>query len=281
LPVSFDQLAIGKTYIRPYLAELWGYESYRAIARGVITPRYSNIIILFVTKIKQGSQTQYDDFIDGDLLFWQGEEKHGSDQRIIHAQENEDEIHLFYREIHHTHFIYMGKVFLQEHSLEENGPSEFIFSIGAEYEHADIFDDIEAEGNDLETLTVTEKKEVVRSRVGQGIFRKRLVQYWGSCSVTGLSRLSLLNASHIKPWKNSSNIERLDAFNGLLLTPNYDHLFDRGYISFKNNKEIILSSELKKEELQLLRIDSKAKLRKIEKNHGFFLEYHRDCVLKM
>ena len=278
MPVSFSNIQIGQSYDRPFLANLWGYGGHQAISRGVITPQGTNIIVLFVTKEKQGSMTQYNDFVDGDLLFWEGEEKHGSDNRILNADENDDDVHLFYRDIHHTPFIYMGKVRLLESQKQIKNPSEFIFRIGDEVESTDYFEDFQATEPELETLTATEKITVVKSRYGQGTFRKNLIKLWGSCSVTGLSKLSVLRASHIKPWKTSSNQERLNPYNGLLLTPNYDHLFDKGFISFKDDRSIILSSKLSSEEFQTLKVDDQARLRKINKKHMKFLEYHRDSV---
>ena len=64
-----------------------------------MTPQGENVVILFVTRIKQEALTQYVDALSGDLLFWEGQEKHGTDDRVIDAQKTGDEIHLFYREI--------------------------------------------------------------------------------------------------------------------------------------------------------------------------------------
>lgn len=102
MAVSFEGLVIGKEYDRPLLAKMWGYEGFQAISRGVVTPSGQNIIILFVTRDKQESLTQYDDYIDGDSLYWEGEAKHGSDDRIANAQASGDAIHLFYRVAHHS-----------------------------------------------------------------------------------------------------------------------------------------------------------------------------------
>lgn len=86
MPVSFEKIHIGKEYERPYLADIWGYKAFQAISRGVVTPAGSNYIILFVTKEKQEALTQYNDYLDGDLLHWEGEEKHSSDDRVINAK---------------------------------------------------------------------------------------------------------------------------------------------------------------------------------------------------
>ena len=81
-------------------------------------------------------------------------------------------------------------------------------------------------------VSVTDKLAIVNARIGQGRYRKQLIDLWGRCSVTGYNEPSLLIASHIKPWRGSSNEERLDRYNGLLLQPNLDKAFDTGLISF-------------------------------------------------
>ena len=129
MAVSFEKLQIGQIYERPYLADLWGYKGFQAISRGVVTPARTNFIILFVTKEKQGALTQYNDYIDGKYLHWEGEEKHTSDSRIINATRN-DEIHLFYRDIHHSPFVYYGIISLLDHKKRTIKPSQFVFSIG-------------------------------------------------------------------------------------------------------------------------------------------------------
>lgn len=90
----------------------------------------------------------------------------------------------------------------------------------------------------------TEKAQLVKARVGQGLFRERVLSFWGRCCLTGCDYLPVLRASHIKPWRDGSNEERLDVFNGLLLTPNMDALFDKGLISFEDSGVIIVSPEL-------------------------------------
>lgn len=95
------------------------------------------------------------------------------------------------------------------------------------------------------SITMTEKNAIIKSRIGQGLFRERLISYWSGCSITKCKLTNILVASHIKPWRIASNEERLDVYNGLLLTPNYDKLFDLGFISFDNNGMILFSKELK------------------------------------
>ncbi|MEA4827314.1 MAG: hypothetical protein VB130_11895, partial [Clostridium sp.] len=155
--VSFDSLIIGNKYDRPFLAKLWGYTDYHGIARGIVTPKYSNKIIIFITKKKQTSLTQYTDHFDSDksLLFMEGEDKHKNDERLINSIYSTDEIYLFYREIHHTSFEYMGRIYLS--TYEQNlgsKPSKFIFSTNKFYSVAynDMCSEENTYGNSFDTF---------------------------------------------------------------------------------------------------------------------------------
>ena len=76
MAVSFARITRGAEYSRNTLADIWGYSSYHAIARGVVTPQGDNKIILFVTEEKQDSLEQYADRLDGNLLYWEGPNDH-------------------------------------------------------------------------------------------------------------------------------------------------------------------------------------------------------------
>lgn len=131
MPVTFKPLSIGAEYTRPQLAELWGFQGYEAISRGIITPRGTNFIILFVTHEKQASLTQYDDLLADGLLKMDGEKGHAGDNRLINAQTAGDEVHLFYRGRHHSPFIYVGRVYLCDYELHTDRPSRFEFAVDA------------------------------------------------------------------------------------------------------------------------------------------------------
>jgi hypothetical protein len=82
-------------------------------------------------------------------------------------------------------------------------------------------------------LTETEKTYLQKARVGQGQFRKLLLDaFQSTCPLLGISNPDVLVASHIKPWKACTNQERLDPNNGILLSPLFDRLFDRGLVTF-------------------------------------------------
>ena len=126
----------------------------------------------------------------------------------------------------------------------------------------------------------TEKTAIIRARVGQGLFRERLISYWRGCSISNYKHYDILVASHIKPWRVSDNNQRIDVFNGLLLLPNYDKLFDRGYISFDANGRIVFSSYFPRSDRMLFGMTDAIRLLKISDNHQAYLKYHRDnCLL--
>jgi hypothetical protein len=87
----------------------------------------------------------------------------------------------------------------------------------------------------------TEKTALILARRGQGLFKQRVRQVEQRCRITGVDRIEHLRASHCKPWRDSDDAERLDGENGLLLTPSIDHLFDRGFISFEKNGQLLIS----------------------------------------
>lgn len=135
---------------------------------------------------------------------------------------------------------------------------------------------------DLDNLPATERQSIVLSRVGQGIFRKQLVEYWKGCAVTGADCVPLLRASHIKPWRDSTNGERLDVFNGLLLSPNIDAAFDAGYITFERNGKILLSEEMSGSPAFQLHINAKMKInaKLIRDEHRAYLEHHCNKIFR-
>ena len=129
MSISFENLNEGESYERPYLASLWGYKDWHAIGRGVVTPRNENKIVFFITKEKQDVLTQYVDKLEDGLLYIEGEIRHTTDNRIITSNESGDELYLFYREKHHSPFIYYGRIYLVSYEMNISKPSKFIFSI--------------------------------------------------------------------------------------------------------------------------------------------------------
>ncbi len=127
---------------------------------------------------------------------------------------------------------------------------------------------------------VTERSGLVTSRVGQGAYRKSILHRWEyKCAVTEYNDPRLLIASHIVPWKDSSDDERLDVDNGILLSPTYDALFDRHLISFENSGKIILSDDLGNFDTQKIKITGKERIIGLSTGNMEYLEKHRSQLL--
>jgi len=129
-------------------------------------------------------------------------------------------------------------------------------------------------------IAETEKKQLIKARRGQGLFRSRVGILEKCCRVTGVNKKAHLRASHIKPWSKSTDSEKLDGNNGLMLSPHVDHLFDKGYISFTNDGGLLLSSKLDRNIMNLWKIQPDINVGKFNPNQSDYLEYHRDNIFK-
>jgi predicted restriction endonuclease len=133
---------------------------------------------------------------------------------------------------------------------------------------------------DLESpivLDKTEKESVVKARIGQSVFKKALLAVEKKCRLCGVSNERLLVASHIKPWGQSNHKERLDVNNGLLLCPNHDALFDKGYISFDKEGAIMISDSLGDDTKVFLNISETMRINMTERQQGY-MKWHRENV---
>ena len=129
MPISFAKLTVGECYSRSELADIWGYASLHAIARGVVTPRDDHKIILFVTEVKKSDRTQYKDRLVGDTLQWEGPTDHFGEGRMINADKHGEQIHLFYRKVFDQDFTYKGQVRVSSYTGKTDGPSSFLLKI--------------------------------------------------------------------------------------------------------------------------------------------------------
>lgn len=128
----------------------------------------------------------------------------------------------------------------------------------------------------------TEAERLVVQRIGQNLFRDALLDYWqGKCCVSGLAVHQLLRASHIKPWARcETDNERLDVFNGLLLAPHIDALFDGGWISFSDEGGIIVSAALPDAARTSLCITDAWCIHGLSPSHRHYLVFHRENELR-
>ena len=134
-------------------------------------------------------------------------------------------------------------------TLARGGANSLTFDVVTEL----LDDAVERRVADDLQLEDTIRKSVILARRGQGVFRSNVERVERACRLTGITNPSLLIASHIKPWRLCDSAQdRLDGMNGLLLTPDADHLFDRGYISFEDDGEVRVSPRVDRNDLRRL-----------------------------
>jgi len=130
-------------------------------------------------------------------------------------------------------------------------------------------------------ISLTQKEQLVKARIGQGGYRQRLLEESSECIITKVNDERILMASHIKPWSISNDEEKIDYNNGLILTPTYDKLFDRGFISFNDNRTMKVSNWISPINQNKLRIKDGIKVFNLPiEGREKYLEYHRNNIFK-
>jgi putative restriction endonuclease len=151
---------------------------------------------------------------------------------------------------------------------------------GGDYIQLDVQGDLAEE--ELEKrldLQLLEKHQLIKARRGQGKFKSNVRAIEKSCRVTKLALPQHLIASHIKPWADSNDREKLDGNNGFLLSPHIDHLFDRGFMTFRNNGEVLWSPKLQHRVLKTWHLDYDINVGSFNSEQKKYLEFHRDVKL--
>jgi putative restriction endonuclease len=129
-------------------------------------------------------------------------------------------------------------------------------------------------------IGATTKIQLVKSRRGQGVFKANVRLNEKSCRITGVTDPLHLRASHIKPWKDSTDEEKLNGCNGLLLSPHIDHLFDRGLISFTAEGDLLVSPTLDRAILAQWGLSEAMNVGPFNIEQSLFLDYHLHSVFK-
>lgn len=126
----------------------------------------------------------------------------------------------------------------------------------------------------------TDREALIKARIGQGAYRRNVFRYESACRITGVTDPTLLRASHMKPWALcDSSEERLDGANGLLLTPTYDVMFDRGYLTFTDDLQPMLSSSIQRDQLDRLSIPERLAVQTpLTERQKRYLAYHRRYI---
>lgn len=170
------------------------------------------------------------------------------------------------------------------------------------YALTDFLEKVEKE--DLGFFTINEKEEIIfkenpdtkikvfeqtekivqqKVRQGQSYFRDTLLKEMKRCPITGIDDKRLLVASHIKPWVHSNNEERVNSKNGILLSPLFDKLFDKGIglITFTLDKKILISNKLSKENIVRLNILPNQIIENLDiTGREEYLDYHRKHIFQ-
>ncbi|WBF58652.1 HNH endonuclease [Lysinibacillus sp. JK80] len=127
-------------------------------------------------------------------------------------------------------------------------------------------------------ISRTEKERLIKSRIGQGKFKKLLVKRECKCALCGVTDSRVLIASHIKPWSVSTNAERLDVNNGLLLCPNHDALFDKHLISFDLDGKIVISQSLDEIDRVFLNVNDGLRVNLNEEQWSYMEEHNQNLI---
>jgi len=222
-----DHLRVGEVYAREDLMKHFDIKD-ATINTGIFQPKGTRSVWLFVTEEKTPDRTQYVDLLDGDTLYWQGQNSGRKDLLIINHKQNDLELLLFYRrdkkEHLHAGFRYHGPVDYQ--SSHDEKPKNFVLKltggVGQEPEIT-VFDPQDVE--DGRRMILAE----VHRRQGQAKFRKELLEaYGGRCAITGCSVEPILEAAHIYPYRGP---ETNHVTNGVLLRADLHSLFDLHWLT--------------------------------------------------
>jgi putative restriction endonuclease len=159
--------------------------------------------------------------------------------------------------------------------------SDFVPALAKTHDEDEQKADVEQKTVEGRTdIGVTQKEQLVQSRRGQGVFRANVRLNENRCRVTGVDNHYFLIASHIKPWSESTDQEKLDGNNGLLLSPHVDRLFDKGWISFSDNGDLLVSAKLDRDILKGWAIAPGLNVGRFSPDQCYYLEYHRKNKLR-
>jgi putative restriction endonuclease len=151
---------------------------------------------------------------------------------------------------------------------------EFLPALSVSEPNGEVLKDLEEIQADA-TVAETQRIQLTKARIGQGLFRNRVMSLGPHCRVTGVAEPRLLIASHIKPWRDSTNPERINGFNGIMLSPHVDALFDERLISFEDDGRMLVHSSLSNDVLARWSISPAAKVGEFRPEQAAFLHHHR------
>ena len=282
----FEVLKVGQKYSKKDLSNLLNEPHLKSVREGVASCANSNSYLLFVDLEKEGKEARFhfDDFFEGDFFHWDSQTpQHINTPKIQDIVSGNIVPHLFVRikqkaKSKTLPFIYCGRLSYDSYEKNTSKPVHIIFQ-NSDYDdftqNANLNEIYRWKPSDAGKTTKsaitkkgtvskerkakfkkpdqTERKGLVTSRVGQGFYRQQVVEKWqGKCPLTGIDILPILIASHIVPWSQSNDEEKLDPENGILLSPLFDALFDKHLISFADDGILLISSKISRENFEKL-----------------------------
>lgn len=260
-------LILGNQYTRESLVPILDVKNINALRKGVIGKTGEDFLLLFVTEKNRSYVNAYRNHLCDDILFWEGENGHLNDAGIIG---NSKVLFLMYRELDHTPFTYLGKLELLRYLPQMEEPSKFVFL---------LVDYGKVMHVPFSTPDRNRSQKVYSPLPGLGldVFRQKAINLWGmQCVLTGMNDSRLLITSHIKPWKESTDQERIDGYNSVLFTPNYSRLFNAGLITFNSKTgDIETSKQIQEDTLRVLGVIGSERLRFLPDETRVYLDYHR------
>jgi len=310
--MSFEKLIIGSKYSKKDLSKIFDNPNISLVREGIYnlkTPE--SFFFVDLEKVGKEERFHFDDYFEGEYFHWDSQpDQHINSPKIKEIVLGERVPHLFVRIVPKIKnvtqsFIYCGRLNYQYH---EGGTSKSIHII---FQNIDFVDDSEnpellqiyfwkptmiggssrfqiknidkvseQRKRKFKIPNETERSGLVTSRVGQGYYRQQIIEKWeGKCPVTNSNLLKILISSHIVPWSESTNEERLDVENGILLSPTLDSLFDKNLISFEDTGEMILSKTLSLNDLKVLGVPNGVKI-KVTEGMKKYLKKHREKLKK-
>ena len=274
----FKILKIGNKYSKKDLSSLLEQRTLSLVREGLYHCKNSDSTLFFVDLEKKGKEDRFhfDDFFEGDFFHWDSQTtQHIDSPKIQEIVTGKRTPHLFTRiqprvKNQTQPFIYCGRLIYSEYEKNTFKPVHIIFQ-NIDYddhtENEDLIDiylwkpskigkttkskitkkDIisKERKTNYKKPNETERTGLIVSRVGQGYYRQQIIEKWnGTCPVTKSNMKNILISSHIVPWSESNDDERLDVENGILLSPNIDSLFDKYFISFNDDGSMLISKKL-------------------------------------
>lgn len=277
------QLIPGREYKRTDLHVAFGGQQ----QGGISTPKENDVVMIFSGPA--GESFGYEDGWEHDFFLYTGEGQVGDmtfvrgNAAILEHRESGKRLLLF-EESKRSHVTFAGEMVCVDYqffeSLDKHGNNRrsIRFVLAREGQRVQEPSLESSQYRKHRKPNRTERSGLITSRVGQGYFRRELLDRFSEkCAVSGLAIPEILIASHIVPWRDASEEERLDPDNGILLSPSYDALFDRHLISFEDDGRIIFSESLAPAELSAMGVKTGSRLA-VSDGMRPYLVRHREAL---